>query len=501
MAGNGTALVIGAGIGGITTSLFLAERGYKVDVYEKNIAAGGRCGQIVRDGHRFDLGATMILMPEVYRDVLRSLGLTMDEMNLRPLDDIYTLWFDDGSRLAFTTDAKRMEQQLESIEPGSFARAKDYVRTGYDLYTVAFKKLLGRNFTRFFEFFNLGNALLLVKLKTYLNHYRYTARFFRSEHLRMAFTFQNIYVGQNPFTSPALFSMIPAAELTEGSMFPEGGMYAIAAKLMERAMAKGVKFHFSAPVKEIRVEGRKATGVAFSDGSEATADVIIANADLPYVYRELLPPGRKARRINRMKYSCSALVLHWGLDKQYPQLGQHSTFLSDNYREGLDRIFRNKSMGDDPCFYIHAPVRTDPTAAPEGYDTLSVAVGVGHLDPKHPQDWKRLTEKARNAVFRKLRKAGMDDIESHIRFEIVTTPGNWEEALNVTNGSVFGSLGHNIFQMGYFRPHNRDNRYKNLYFTGGSTHPGNGIPMVLMSARLVAERIINEQKAGQTASR
>lgn len=501
MAGNGTALIIGAGIGGITTSLFLAERGFNVDVYEKNIAAGGRCGQIVRDGHRFDLGATMILMPEVYRDVLRSLGLKMDEMNLRPLNDIYTLWFDDGTRLAFTTDAKRMEQQLESIEPGSFARAQDYVRTGYDLYTVAFKKLLGRNFTRFFEFFNPANALLLVKLKTYLNHYRYTARFFRSEHLRMAFTFQNIYVGQNPFTSPALFSMIPSAELTEGSMFPTGGMYAIAAKLMKLAREKGVRFHFAAPVKEIRVEGRKATGVIFSDGSEAKADVIIANADLPYVYRELLPPGPKARRIRRMKYSCSALVLHWGLDKQYPQLGQHSTFLPDSYREGLDRIFRNKSMGDDPCFYIHAPVRTDPTAAPEGCDTLSVAVGVGHLDPKHPQDWNRLTEKARNAVFRKLRKAGIDDIESHIRFEIVTTPGNWEEALNVTNGSVFGSLGHNIFQMGYFRPHNRDSRYKNLYFTGGSTHPGNGIPMVLLSARLVAERIINEQKTGQAASK
>ena len=175
MAGNGTALVIGAGIGGITTSLFLAERGYEVDVYEKNIAPGGRCGQIVRDGHRFDLGATMILMPEVYRDVLGSLGLTMEDLNLKPLDDIYTLWFDDGTSLAFTTDQGRMEHQLEKIEPGSYARAREYIKTGYGLYTMAFSKLLRRNFTRFFDFFNPGNTLLLVKLKTYLNHYRYTA--------------------------------------------------------------------------------------------------------------------------------------------------------------------------------------------------------------------------------------------------------------------------------------------------------------------------------------
>ena len=494
MAFNGTALIIGAGIGGITTALMLAERGFRVDVYEKNSSAGGRCGQIVRDGHRFDLGATMILMPEVYRDVLGTLGLTMDDLNVKPLDDIYTLWFDDGTRLAFTTDRERMRQQLEQIEPGSFASAEKYVRTGYRLYTVAFQKLLGRNFTRFFEFFNLRNALLLIKLKTYLNHYRYTARFFKSEHLRMAYTFQNIYVGQSPYSAPALFSMIPAAELTEGSMFPVGGMYGIAAKLMERAAEKGVRFHFAKPVKQILVSGNSATGVAFSDGSVAKADVIIANADLPYVYRELLPPGKKSSRLSRMKYSCSALVLHWGLDKQYPQLGHHSTFLSDSFRDGLDKIFRDKSMGDDPCFYIHAPVRTDPTAAPEGYDTLSIAVGVGHIDPEHPQDWKRVTDRARETVFRKLRKIGIDDIESHIKFEIVTTPGTWEEALNVTKGSVFGSLGHNIFQMGYFRPHNRDRKYKNLYFTGGSTHPGNGIPMVLTSARLVSERILNEQK-------
>ncbi|TNF37217.1 MAG: phytoene desaturase [Bacteroidetes bacterium] len=501
MTDNGTALIIGAGIGGIATSIFLAEHGFKVDVYEKNIGAGGRCGQIVRDGHRFDLGATMILMPEVYRDVLGSLGLTMDDIGVRPLDDIYTLWFDDGTSLAFTTDQNRMKQQLEQIEPGSFEKAQQYVRTGFRLYTEAFRKLLGRNFTRFFDFFNLSNAMLLVKLKTYLNHYRYTSGFFRSEHLRMAFTFQNIYVGQSPFSAPALFSMIPAAELTEGSMFPVGGMYAVAARLMEKAQEKGVRFHFAKPVKKINVEGRKAAGVTFFDGSEARADVIIANADLPYVYRDLLPPGWKSWRINRMKYSCSALVLHWGLDKQYPQLGHHSTFLSDSFREGLDKIFRDKSMGDDPCFYIHAPVRTDPSAAPEGCDTLSVAVGVGHLDPKHPQDWERITNTARDVVFRKLRKIGIEDIEAHIRFEIVTTPCSWEEALNVTRGSVFGSLGHNILQMGYFRPHNRDRRYRNLYFTGGSTHPGNGIPMVLMSSRLVAERIINEQKREQAGKR
>ncbi|MDF1559069.1 MAG: phytoene desaturase family protein [Bacteroidales bacterium] len=495
MADQRSALVIGAGIAGIATSLLLAQKGYMVDVYEKNISAGGRCGNIIRDGHRFDVGATMMLMPEVYREVFSEMGLDLDvELPVRPLDDIYTLQFDDGTSLSFTTDPKRMEKQLEKIESGSYSMAVKYVKTGFGLYKEAFDRLLGRNFTGFFEFFNLSNALLLIKLKTYVNHYRYTSRFFRSEHLRMAFTFQNIYVGQSPFSAPALFSMIPAAELSEGSMFPAGGMYAVAEKLMAKAVELGVSFHFARPVTRILVDKKRATGVLFSDGSEARTDIIVANADLPYVYRKLLPRKGKSRRIERMKFSCSALVLHWALDRQYSQLGHHTTFLADNFREGLDTIFRDKSMGDDPCFYIHAPVRSDPSAAPEGCDTLSVAVGVGHLDPGHQEDWNLITEKARSAVFRKLKTIGIEDIEEHIKFEIVATPATWEEALNITRGSVFGSLGHNILQMGWFRPHNRDRRYRNLYFTGGSTHPGNGIPMVLLSAKLVSERIVNEQK-------
>jgi phytoene desaturase len=499
MAEESTALIIGAGIGGIVTSIYLARNGYKVDVFEKNVSAGGRCGQIVRDGHRFDVGATMVLMPEVYRDMFRSLGMSLEnDLRTKPLTDVYRLWFDDGTSLAFTTDKRRMEEQLESIETGSFARAEKYVRSGYRLYNIAFEKLLGRNFTRFFQFFNLSNVVLLARLKIYMRHYAYTARFFKSEHLRMAYTFQNIYVGQSPFTAPALFSMIPAAELTEGSVFPVGGMYSVADRLMEKAREIGVTFHFARPVNRIRVNGNRATGVVFSDGSEATADIIVANADLPYVYRELLPASLKSRRIERMKYSCSALILHWALDKQYPQLDHHTTFLSDKFREGLDKIFRDKTMGDDPCFYIHAPVRTDPSAAPAGCDTLSVAVGVGHVDTRKKQDWDNITGKARDTVFRKLKKIGIDDMEEHIKFEIITTPDNWEEMLNVSRGSIFGSIGHNVLQMGWFRPHNRDRRYRNLYFTGGSTHPGNGIPMVLLSAKLVSERIINEhQKDGK----
>jgi phytoene dehydrogenase-like protein len=166
-------------------------------------------------------------------------------------------------------------------------------------------------------------------------------------------------------------------------------------------------------------------------------------------------------------------------------------FLSDGFREGLNRIFKDKSVSDNPSFYIHAPVRTDPTAAPENQDTLSFIVGAGHVDKRKKQDWDNLKKKTRNAIIQRLKQAGLEDIDKHIKFEICYTPESWETACNISRGSVFGSLAHNILQMGYFRPHNQHSRYKNLFFVGGSTHPGNGIPNVLLSAKLTAERILN----------
>ena len=489
-----SAVIIGAGIGGIATSIYLSRNGYDVKVYEKNSSPGGRCGQLVRDGHRFDLGATMLIMPGIYREIFQSLGIPLFENNdIAPLDDLYRIYFDNNDVLAFTSDESRMRAQLEEIEPGSFKRAQKYVRDGYEIFKIGMSKLIGRNFYNIFQFANFRNIGLLVRLKVYISNYRYAAGFFRNTHLRMAYTFQNIYVGQSPFDSPALFSMVPAAEITEGSFFPRGGMFAIVEKLLAAAKKSGVEFHYNMPVVRIGVNGRRAESVFFENGSELKPDIIVANADLPYVYRKLLPDRRKSKKLDRMKFSCSAICFHWGLDKGYPQLGHHSVFLSDSFREGLDRIFIDKSVSENPSFYVHAPSRTDPTAAPANQDTLSFIVGAGHVDNSKKQDWNDISKRTRAALIRRLQQLGLDDIEEHIKFEICYTPENWEKACNISHGSVFGSLAHNLMQMGYFRPHNRHSLYRNLFFVGGSTHPGNGIPNILISARLTSERILKNQ--------
>ena len=486
-----SAVIIGAGIGGIAIAIYLAKKGYYVSVFEKNSSPGGRCGQLIRDGHRFDLGATMLMMPEIYREIFDSLGIPLFEKNeIKPLDNLYKIYFDNNEIITFTTDKEKMKLQHEKIEPGSYEKSRKYVADGYEIFQIGINKLIGRNFDNVFQFANFRNIGMLIKLKTYISNWRYVKRFFSNPHLRMAYTFQNIYVGQSPFSSPALFSMVPAAELTEGSFFPIGGMFTIVETLLAEAITAGVSFSYNKPVKNIRVSGKKAESIILEDGSEIKADVVVANADLPYVYRKLLPEKRKSRRLDRKKYSCSAICFHWGLDKTYPQMGHHSVFLSDGFREGLDRIFKDKSISDHPSFYIHAPARTDPAAAPSGQDTLSFIVGSGHVDKMKKQDWDKLKKKTHTAVVQRLKQLGLEDIEDHIKFEICYTPESWENACNITRGSVFGSLAHNLMQMGYFRPHNQHSRYKNLFFVGGSTHPGNGIPNVLLSAKLTAERIL-----------
>ena len=487
------AVIIGAGVGGIATAVFLAQNGFTVEVYEKNAQPGGRCGQIEQAGHRFDLGATILLMPSLYRQVFTALGMDMDkELETKSLEPVYKLFFGDGTDFAFTRNAEKMQTQLEGMECGSFSHYERYVKEGYDFFKSSMNGLLNKNFYHVFQFINFKSILLLIRLKTWIKHTDYIQRFFKDTRLQKAFTFQNIYVGQNPYRQPAFFSMLPGAEIAEGALFPQGGMHRVATKLLEAATELGVQFHYKAEVDKIMVNGNKAEGLRLKTREVIAADIVVGNADLPYIYNSLLPASRKAKQLKKKEYSCSALVFHWGVDKVYPQLDHHSIFLNEPYKEGMEKIFDEKSLSDNPSFYVHAPTRTDKSAAPDHEDTLSVIIPVGHIDEKHNQDWSQIKQSARKAVIRRLKEAGLTDIDEHIKFEICFTPKTFESYCNVSKGSVFGSLSHTIFQMGYFRPHNRHAKYKNLYFVGGSTHPGNGVPLVLLSAKLTSERILKD---------
>ncbi len=486
------ALVIGAGIGGIVAAARLAREGYQVTVLEKTSTPGGRCNQFTLAGHRFDVGPTLFLMPEIFAETYAALGTRMeDELDLRRIDPTYAVRFDDGTQLSLTSDMHAMQTQLEAIEPGSFGGLMRYLAEGHLHYHTSLARFVGRNFYSLLDYFSLKNLPLLFQLKALVKHYDNIGHYFRDPHLKAAFTFQNMYLGLSPYDAPATFSLLQYTEMAGGVWYPMGGLYRVIETLTALAEAQGVQFLYDTPVQRIEVAGNRATGVLLADGTRRTADVIIANADLPYVYRELLPDAAEADRLERLKYTCSAIMFYWGVDQEYPQLGTHNVFLAGDYRASFDRIFKDHTLPDQPSFYVHTPARVDPTAAPAGQDTLFVLVPVGHLDERSPQDWEALTAQARRAVLRRLEQMGVHGLEQHIKFQVAYTPRDWLSLYNLAKGAAF-SLSHNFMQVGYLRPQNRHRHYRNLYFVGGSTHPGTGLPIILISARLTTERILKE---------
>jgi len=489
-----TAIVIGAGIGGIATAARLARNGYDVTVLEKNETPGGRANQIVREGHRFDIGPTLFLMPEVWEETFASLGEKMgDHLDLRRIDPTYKVHFDDGLQLELTSNIGDMQEQLEKVERTAFTGFLNYIAEGAKHYKISLEKFVGRNFYNIFDYFSLKNLPLIFKLKALDKHYRNTGRFFKDERLKAAFTFQNMYLGLSPYDAPATYSLLQYTELAEGVWYPMGGMYAGIQALVKVAEKLGVKFIYNAPVKKLETNGEKVLGVVLEDGRTFSSDIFIGNADLPYIYKELLPDPVEAKKLDEKLYTCSTIMFYWGVDKQYPQIAHHNVFLGGDYKASFDQIFQDHDLPDVPSFYVHAPTRTDPAAAPEGQDTLYVLVPVGHLDATSEQDWGERIRRARHTVFKRLSKEmGVDDLESHIKFEIVYQPEVWKERFNLEKGAAFG-LSHNFWQVGYLRPQNRHKKYKNLYFAGASTHPGTGLPIVLLSARLTTERILKEK--------
>jgi phytoene desaturase len=490
-------IIIGAGIGGLATAARMARQGYQITLLEKGSTPGGRASFIDKHGYRFDTGPTLFLMPEVFAETYAALGEEMhDHLDLVRLDPTYRVHFHDDSTLDLSSSLQAMQVQLEKIEPGSFEAYLRFLHEGHLHYSLSLKHFVGRNFNSLREYFSLANLPLLFRLKALTTHASNTRRYFSDPRLQAAFSFQNMYLGLSPFDAPATFSLLQYTELADGVWFPRGGLYRVIESLAAIAERLGVRILYNSPVSAINVDANRASGVTLEDGRRLQADIVIANADLPYVYSHLLPEDGSAERLAKKKYTSSALMFYWGV--KGPRSGallHHNVFLADHrYRESFDSIFNDLTLPEEPSFYVCAAARTDPGFAPAEGDSLMVLVPVGHLNEKDPQKWEQLEGRARQVVIRRLAGLGIQDLESRIVFEEKWGPPYYRDSLNLAKGAAFG-LSHNFNQVGYLRPHNRHPRYGNLYFVGASTHPGTGLPIVLLSARLVVERILREQAA------
>ena len=480
--------VIGAGVGGLSAAARLAAQGFAVEVYEQGATPGGRCGRHEDAGYRFDLGPTLLLMPEVFEETFAVCGKRLaDYLTLVRCDPNYRIHFRDGSAITFTTELTRMAQELERIEPGSFVRYLEFLALGKVQYQTSLERFVGRNFDHLGQFLTPANLRGVLRVRAHRFMYPEVSRRFRDPRLRAALSFQTMYLGISPFEAPAVYGLLPFTELAMGIWYPRGGMYQIALALERLCGDLGVSIHYRSAVRKVAVRGGRATGLVLADGRQVAADVVCCNADLPWAYRNLLDPAdTRLPRAERLRYTSSAYMLYLGLDRQVPELEHHNVFFGRDYRAAFEDIFHRLRIPDDPSFYVNVSARSDPTQAPPGCDNLYVLVPVPHRQAAI--DWQQAGRRLRAQVFARLREIGCGDLARHVVTERHLTPEDWETTLNLERGSAFG-LSHNFFQVGPFRPKNQDPQVRNLFFVGASTQPGTGLPMVMLSARLVTERI------------
>ncbi|KAK0661388.1 Phytoene desaturase [Lasiodiplodia hormozganensis] len=503
-----TAVIVGAGVGGVATAARLAKAGYAVTVVEKNDFTGGRCSLIHHDGYRFDQGPSLLLLPNLFAEAFHDLGTSLEAegVHLTKCDPNYSLWFGDGHNFELSTDLARMKKQIEKWEgKDGFERYLAFLAEAHRHYELSVTHVLKRNFTTLLSMARPSFLKHLIELHPFESIYSRAAKYFWTERLRRVFTFASMYMGMSPFDAPGTYSLLQYTELAEGIWYAQGGFHKVIEALVEVGQRLGVEYRLSTPVSSIALspDQRRATGVVLASGETIPADVVINNSDLVYAYNNLLPQTSYARSLSKRPASCSSISFYWSLSRTVPELKAHNIFLADEYRSSFDNIFKHQQIPDEPSFYVNVPSRIDPSAAPPDKDAIIVLVPVGHLVPPSPsttpnsatptQDWQQMLTLARATVLRTICARTGADIAPLIVHERVNTPADWEARFNLDRGAILG-LSHSFFNVLSFRPKTRHPSVRGLYFVGASTHPGTGVPICLAGSKITAEQVIGDDR-------
>jgi phytoene desaturase len=482
-----TAVVIGSGFGGLAAAVRLAVRGYRVTVLEKLDAPGGRAYVHRQDGFSFDAGPTIITAPFFLEELWKLCGRRMaDDVTLVPLEPFYRINFDDGSHFDYFGDPERMRAEIARLSPGDLPGYERFAAYADLCYRLGFEELGPIAFPRLSNM--LKAAPQLLRMQGWRTIYGVVRQHIKDPRLRIAFSFHPLLIGGDPFAVTSVYSLINSLERRFGVHWALGGTGRLVEGLVDLLQSRGGMLRLNSEVRAIDTEMRGgkpvATGVRLASGERLRADIVVSNADSAWTYKHLVDPAHRRHwtdaRIARGKYSMSLFVWYFGTDRRFDQVPHHQLLLGPRYRELLRDIFRRHHLAEDFSLYLHRPTATDPSLAPPGCDTFYVLAPVPHLDSG--TDWTAMAEPFRRRIAAVLDARVMPGFERHIVSQRITTPLDFRDRLLSYKGAAFG-LEPLMTQSAWFRPHNISEDIDRLFFVGASTHPGAGVPGVLMSAQ------------------
>ena len=490
-------VVIGSGFGGLAAAIRLCQQGHDVTIVEKRDKPGGRAYVYEQDGFTFDGGPTIITAPWLLRELFEGSGRKMDDyVRLVPIDPFYNIRFPDGSVFRYTGNRDEVIAQVRQFNPADvagylrFADAADRIfDAGMALIDTPFERLTDM----------LKVLPDLARLRADRSVASFVGRYIKDPRLRQVFSFHPLLVGGNPFQSTSIYALIHTLEQRWGVWFAMGGTGALVGALVRLFRELGGTLQLNAEVARIDVDDRtrRATGVTLADGSRLAADAVVSNGDVAQTYMQLVTPAVRRKNTNaryeRMRYSMSLFVIYFGTNRRYDDVAHHEILMGPRYEELLSDIFVSKRLASDFSLYLHRPTATDPSLAPPGCDSFYVLSPVPHLGGD--TDWRVAATAYRDAIMAHLEAHHLPDLSRHIVTERVIDPLHFRDALNSYLGSAF-SVEPILTQSAWFRPHNRSEDIRNLYFAGAGTHPGAGIPGVLASGKIVARMIQEDRRTG-----
>lgn len=482
-------VIVGAGLGGLSAALRLAGAGRRVTVVERESVPGGRNGLLQRDGYSFDTGPTVLTMPSLIQDALACVGENLkDWLELIPVDPLYRAFYHDGTQLDVHADTKRMQEEIGAkigaAEAVGYGKYVDFVTK---LYKYEMNDFIDRNIDSPLNLLT-PNLAKLVALGGFRHLAPKVSQFLKDPRTQKVYSFQAMYAGVSPQQALAIYAVIAYMDSVNGVFFPKGGMHAVPRALAGAAEKHGVTFKYGTSVTTVENHNGRATAVFTDTGERIECDSLILNPDLPVAYRELL--GHEPRKVRNLKYSPSCVTLLVGTKKKYDQLAHHNIHFGQSWNGVFDELINKKTLMTDPSFLVTIPTYDDPELAPKDHSSYYILFPTPNLEAKI--DWKLEATRYRDEMLRVMESRGYEGFANSIEVEQLTTPLDWKDR-GMERGAPFASA-HTFFQTGPFRPRNLAQGFENVVFAGSGTQPGVGVPMVLISGRLAAERIIGATK-------